>query len=179
LETLGLTVEVFAPPDQEGGLSYLPPMHAVMALAARKAMAAFPLREETIVIAADTMVVLDNEVLGKPQSLMEAREFLRRLSGQWHFVYTGVAIGGVTFLELFYEETAVRFHKVSEPLIEAYLATGSSLDKAGGYGAQDLIGVSGIAEIRGDFYNVMGLPVQRLCRVWENLFGLLPPAHLG
>lgn len=171
IRVLGYPVEVMEPPDQEDGVEGLLPPEAAITLAARKVRWAFPLPTGVLAVGADTMVVAGGEVLGKPRSLEEARAFLRRLSGKWHVVYTGVALAWGQQMRVFYEETAVRFHQLSEAVIEAYLRTGSSLDKAGAYGAQDLIGLIGIAEIRGDFYNVMGLPVQRVYQDGVKLLG--------
>lgn len=171
IRVLGYPVEVMEPPDQEDGVEGLLPAEAAMTLAARKVRWAFPLPTGVLAVGADTMVVAGGEVLGKPRSLEEAWVFLRRLSGKWHVVYTGVALAWGQQMRVFYEETAVRFHQLSEAVIEVYLRTGSSLDKAGAYGAQDLIGLIGIAEIRGDFYNVMGLPVQRVYQEGVKLLG--------
>lgn len=156
----------------EDGLEHLPPAQQAMALAVRKVSPLLPtLLPEEIAIAADTLVVLEGTRLGKPQTPAEAEQFLRRLSGRWHTVYTGVAIATTHRLWTFYEETAVRFRSLPDALIKAYIETGSPMDKAGGYGAQDLIGVAGIAEIIGDFYNVMGLPMQKLTLFLERLLG--------
>ncbi len=171
VRVLGYPVRVMEPPDEEGGVEGLLPPEAVMTLAARKVRWGLPLPAGVLAVGADTIVVVDGETLGKPRSLEEARAFLQRLSGRWHVVYTGVALAWEQRMRVFYEETAVRFHTLSEAVIEAYLRTGSSLDKAGAYGAQDLIGLIGIAAIRGDFYNVMGLPVQRVYREGVKLLG--------
>ncbi len=171
IQVLGIPVRVVEPPDAEEGVPGLLPMQVAMTLAARKIRWTLPLSPGSLAISADTVVVIDGEILGKPRTLDEARTFLQRLSGRWHQVYTGVALAWESRLRLFYEETAVRFHKIADPIIELYLQTGSSLDKAGGYGAQDLIGLLGIAEIRGDFYNVMGLPVQRIYQEGVRLLG--------
>ena len=171
IQVLGIPVRVVEPPDAEEGVSGLLPMQVAMILAARKIRCTLPLSPGSLAISADTIVVLEGDILGKPRTPAEARTFLQRLSGQWHQVYTGVALAWESRMRLFYEETAVRFHKIADPVIELYLQTGSSLDKAGGYGAQDLIGLLGIAEIRGDFYNVMGLPVQRIYREGVKLLG--------
>jgi len=171
VRVLGYPVRVVEPPDEEGGVAGLLPPEAAMTLAARKVRWALPLPAGVLALGADTIVFVDGEVLGKPRSLEEARAFLERLSGRWHVVYTGVALAWAQQMRVFCEETAVRFHTLSEAVIEAYLRTGSSLDKAGAYGAQDLIGLIGIAAIRGDFYNVMGLPVQRVYREGVKLLG--------
>ncbi|MEN3040357.1 MAG: Maf family protein [Bacteroidia bacterium] len=172
LELLGWKVELRPPAVDESLTPGLPPHQQAMILAVRKLSAILPsLAPEEVALAADTMVVHAGEVLGKPHDEIEARQFLKRLSGDWHTVYTGVAVGTIHRTWCFYEETAVRFHPLSEALISHYVQTTPPLDKAGAYGAQDLIGLIGIAEIKGDFYNVMGLPVQRIARFWEKTFG--------
>lgn len=172
LELLGWQVEVQPTQASEIGLEHLPPAEQAMALSARKVAFLLPqLTEDLLALAADTLVVQAGTVLGKPTSSEEAVQFLSRLSGSWHSVYTGVALATQQRLWLFYEHTAVRFHTLPPSLIERYVASGASFDKAGGYGAQDLIGLVGIAEIHGDFYNVMGLPVQKLAQYVHALFG--------
>ena len=171
VRVLGYPVRVVEPPDEEGGIEGLWPSEAAMTLAARKVRWALPLPAGVLAMGADTIVVADGEVLGKPRNLEEARAYLERLSGRWHVVYTGVALAWGQRMRVFCEETAVRFHVLSEAVVETYLHTGSGLDKAGAYGAQDLIGLIGIAEIRGDFYNVVGLPLQRVYQEGVKLLG--------
>ncbi len=172
LELLGWEVEVRPTHASEIGLELLAPAEQAMALAARKVAALLPhLPADVPAIAADTLVVHSGSVLGKPTSPEEAAQFLYRLSGSWHSVYTGVALAVGQRLWLFYEHTAVRFHALSPSVVERYIASGAPFDKAGGYGAQDLIGLVGIAEIHGDFYNVMGLPVQKLAQYVQAIVG--------
>ncbi|GIV23154.1 MAG: Maf family protein [Bacteroidia bacterium] len=172
LSLLPWPVEVRPTHVPEDGLDHLSPAQQAMALAARKVSPLLPtLLQEEVAIAADTLVILEGTRLGKPQTSEEAEQFLRRLSGRWHTVYTGVAVATTRHLWTFYEETGVRFRPLPDALIKVYIETGSSMDKAGGYGAQDLIGVAGIEQIIGDFYTVMGLPVQKLTLFLERLFG--------
>lgn len=175
LERLGWPVEVRPAAVQEEDYPPLEPAQVAMCLAARKVAAAWPtLAEEEVALAADTLVVWEGRILGKPSTLDEAAAFLRGLSGKLHEVYTGVALATLSRTWLLYERTVVRFHPLSEELIQTYLRVSPPLDKAGAYGAQDLIGLAGIAEIHGDFYNVMGLPVQKLVQYWLRVFGPLP-----
>ncbi|MCS7163055.1 MAG: Maf family protein [Bacteroidia bacterium] len=172
LEALGWRIDVRPVDVPEVLQPGLPPAEQAMYLAARKAMALLEMiGPDSVVLAADTLVVHQGTILGKPADLAEARHFLQRLSGDWHTVFTGVAVATASQLWLFYESTAVRFHKLLPEWIEWYLANTPPLDKAGAYGAQDFIGLAGIAEIHGDFYNVMGLPVQRLLQFWYRTFG--------
>ncbi|MCS7153353.1 MAG: Maf family protein [Bacteroidia bacterium] len=174
LELLGWQIELRPAAVEETLVEGISPSQQAMVLALRKLSTALPtLQKGEVAIAADTIVYHAGQILGKPRDIEEARHFLYRLSGQWHIVYTGVAVGTVERSWSFYEETAVRFHSLSKELVESYLQRTPPLDKAGAYGAQDLIGLVGIAEIRGDFYNVMGLPVQKLARFWQQVFGVL------
>lgn len=174
LEQLGWEVELRPANVDETPIEGLSPPHQAIALAVRKLAVALPqLQPDEMALAADTIVVHAGEVLGKPRDIDEARHFLKRLSGDWHTVYTGVALGTVIHTWAFYEETAVRFHPLPDELIDYYLKKSPPLDKAGAYGAQDLIGLAGIAAIHGDFYNVMGLPVQKLVRLWMQITGKL------
>ncbi len=119
-----------------------------------------------LVIGADTIVVLDQEILGKPKDAEDARRMLRELSGRSHHVYTGVS--GIFLPEgrevTFAEETEVIVDHLSEEEIEAYLASGEPFDKAGAYGIQGLFGrhVRGIV---GDYFNVVGLPVHKVYKM--------------
>ena len=121
-----------------------------------------------VIIAADTVVCLDGDILGKPRGAAEAESMLRRLSGREHEVYTGVTVlrGGGERCEA--ERTAVRFRPLTEREIKAYVATGEPLDKAGAYGAQGL-GCLFVKGIEGDFFNVMGLPMCLLGRMLNDL----------
>ena len=115
----------------------------------------------TIVIAADTVVVSDGKIIGKPQSPQNAFEILSGLSGRVHQVITGVYLSGKTEYS-FPDVTHVEFHRLTEEEIWFYVDKYKPYDKAGAYGIQEWIGVTGIKSIHGDFYNVMGLPVSRV-----------------
>ncbi|NLC88973.1 MAG: septum formation protein Maf [Clostridiaceae bacterium] len=141
----------------------------VRALAAAKATAVAtavaPLADR-VILAADTIVVLDEEVLGKPRNKDEAREMLYRLSGRDHQVFTGVHILTQSRSESFHAEARVRFFPLDDftrQCIDFYVAGGSSLDKAGAYGIQDE-GAFFVQSIDGDFFTVMGLPVAETVR---------------
>lgn len=142
------------------------PGEIVMALAAAKGreVAANCGKDDTV-ISADTIVWHEGRVYGKPHSESEARAFLRSLSDNTHEVYTGVCVihGGRECVE--YEMSRVTFRELDDEEIEAYIANGEPMDKAGAYGAQG-IGALFVRKIDGDFFNVMGLP---LCRLGEML----------
>ncbi len=125
---------------------------------------------ETIVIGADTVVVQDGTILGKPTSPSEAEEMLRRLSGRTHWVYTGVTVcqGERTLTAV--EQTAVTFRPLTQAEVAAYVQTGEPMDKAGAYGIQGKGGLL-VSGIQGDYSNVVGLPICRLGQMLRQ-FGL-------
>ena len=120
------------------------------------------LRDNELLITADTVVVADNRILGKPADETQAREMLRALSGKTHQVITGVSITTVGKRKSFASVTDVTFATLTDEEIDFYVSTYSPLDKAGAYGIQEWIGCVAVESINGSFYNVMGLPVHRL-----------------
>jgi len=122
----------------------------------------FPIHQGKWIIAADTIVVLKNEIIGKPNDRADAINILQKLSGKTHLVITGVYLINDTESRNFSETTLVHFHPLTLSQIEYYVDQYQPYDKAGAYGIQDWIGVVGIQGIEGDFYNVMGLPVSKL-----------------
>lgn len=121
-----------------------------------------PLAEGDILLTADTVVVAGGAILGKPHDRDEATAMLRRLSGAEHFVTTGVTLRTAQRRHSFATTTAVRFRPLTDEEIAHYVDGYRPYDKAGGYGIQEWIGYVAIERIEGSFYNVMGLPVQRL-----------------
>jgi septum formation protein len=121
------------------------------------------------VLAADTVVVLGNEIINKPVDKKEAVEILQKLSGKTHRVITGVVILDDEKETCFSDITEVEFHELSLEQIEFYVEKYEPLDKAGAYAIQEWIGVVGIKSIKGDFYNVMGLPVSRVLQELSRL----------
>ncbi|HEY5463760.1 MAG TPA: Maf family protein [Hanamia sp.] len=134
------------------------------ALAVQKILNSKHNRYSHTIIAADTVVVLDNKIIGKPSDRKDAIRILTSLSGRIHKVITGVCILSGTEKKLFAEETEVEFYKLSLFQIEYYVDKYKPYDKAGAYAIQEWIGAVGIKSIKGDFYNVMGLPVSRVVR---------------
>lgn len=124
------------------------------------------LTKNDLLITADTVVCLEEHVLGKPGSLEEAVEMLQKLSGKQHQVITGVCLSSHNKTKSFYALTNVVFKKLTSEEINYYIDTFRPFDKAGAYGIQEWIGSIGITSIEGSFYNVMGLPVQKL---YENI----------
>lgn len=129
---------------------------------------AYQLVAGELLITADTVVVLDGEVIGKPGGLDEAKIMLARLSGNTHTVITGVTIATLERTVSFSCESQVEFDELTAEEIDFYVERFKPLDKAGSYGIQEWIGYMGIKSITGSFYNVMGLPVQRLYRVLKS-----------
>lgn len=122
----------------------------------------FPSHLGKWIIAADTIVVLENEIIGKPINKADAVAILQKLSGKTHRVITGVYLTNGNETDSFSETTFVHFHPLTDAQIHYYIDQYQPYDKAGAYGIQDWIGVVGIKGIEGDFYNVMGLPVSKL-----------------
>lgn len=120
------------------------------------------LKENEILVTADTVVILGSEILGKPHSEDDAIDMLKKLSGNTHKVVTGVTITSSAMQKTFSAITEVDFDILSDEDIRHYVSHYRPLDKAGAYGIQEWIGAVGIKAIRGSFYNVMGLPVHRL-----------------
>lgn len=125
---------------------------------------------EDLILAADTVVSIDRRVLGKPRDASDAVEMLSALSGREHRVYTGITVRRGTVCITEHETTIVRFRPLSQTEIEAYVATGEPMDKAGAYGIQGL-GCLLVEGIMGDYFNVVGLPVCRLSQILSR-FGL-------
>lgn len=138
-------------------------------LAQQKAEAFLPtLTDNDLLITADTIVWLDGHVYGKPAHADEARQMLRTLSGRTHEVITGVCLTSPNRQEKFSATTQVTFARFDEAEIDYYISKYKPFDKAGSYGVQEWIGYIGVENIAGSFYNVMGLPVQRLYNVLQN-----------
>ena len=131
-------------------------------LAKQKALAIASKEHDSLIIAADTVVILDHTILGKPKDSLEAKEFLQKLSGRNHQVVTGVCIKYQDKLSLFKDITEVSFATLTGKQIDYYLEKYHPLDKAGAYGIQEWIGMVGVTKIEGSYFNVVGLPVQKL-----------------
>jgi len=125
--------------------------------------------EDCTILAADTIVVLKNVIIGKPYNREHAIQILSELSGNTHSVITGVCILKRGKKIIFADETKVEFYELTRQQIEYYVDNYKPYDKAGAYAIQEWIGVTGIRSIAGDFYNVMGLPVSRVVKELANL----------
>ena len=163
LQSLGIEFTVTPVDIDEQALPDETPAAMVLRLATAKANAA---AQGDIVLAADTMVVLGDRVLGKPRDADDAVEMLTALSGHTHIVMTGVALKTPQSTQSVMSATHVQFREISPDEAYRYWHSGEPSDKAGAYGIQEWIGKIGITRIEGDYYNVMGLPA---CRVYQEL----------
>src|SRR5262249_35845920 len=146
------------------------PPDYITRIARAKVIAVARNREAGLIIGADTVVVLDGRLMGKPDNQEQAREMLRLLSGKWHAVMTGIALyDAATRREVAdYDKTLVKFARLSEQEIDWYVATGEPMDKAGAYGIQGL-GALFVDEIAGNYHNVVGLPIPLAYRLARRL----------
>jgi septum formation protein len=173
LEWAEVPFEIMVANTDESYPEHLPQEEVAMHIAREKAWAVqAKVGVERPIIAADTIVVLGNEIIGKPKDRDDALQILSRLSGQTHRVITGVCLlhkGGAT---TFADTTEVAFHPLTSDQLRFYVDKYQPYDKAGAYAIQEWIGVVGIKSVKGDFYNVMGLPVSRVVQHLQQL-GLL------
>lgn len=146
----------------EGDLS---PESVAMYLADLKCEGHKDVRKTELLVTADTIVVLEGEILNKPKDRKEAISMLQKLSGNTHEVITGVCVCTPKRKEIFHEKTQVEFLPLSDEDIEYYVDTFKPFDKAGSYGIQEWIGYRGIKGIQGSYYNVMGFPIAKFCEV--------------
>lgn len=164
LEQIGLGFSVEVSPADETTEESLPPRRTARRLASKKARPVAAAHPSALVLAADTIVIHDDDVLEKPGSAAEARSMLRRLSDTTHTVYTGIALHHADSNRAVDtgRATEVTFGALRDEEIRAYVATESPMDKAGGYGIQDHTGPLFVDRLDGDYYNVVGLPLRHL-----------------
>ena len=166
LEWAEIDFEVVVSETDESYPSHLAIKDVPIYIARAKAVAVKEkLQKKRTILAADTIVVLDDIVIGKPKNRADAVNILSALSGKTHFVITGVIIINDGKEKSFSDTTEVLFHELSKEQIEFYVDKYKPYDKAGAYAIQEWIGVVGIKSIKGDFYNVMGLPVSRVVQM--------------
>lgn len=180
LEQVGIHFEVIPASINEVIEDETKPATIVETLARHKAKDVATHQPERFIIAADTIVCLEDEILGKPEDEKQAAEYLRRLSGNTHDVYSGVYAGLTnstcefnSFIS-FSERTKVTFSALSEQEIKQYVKFGQPFDKAGSYGIQDDLGSLFVERIEGDYYNVVGFPLHRF---YLNLRNKMPGIH--
>jgi len=169
LSEIGLTFQTYSPNIEEDINSSPPDVH-VKYYALKKAQTVAKQVESGIILAADTMVVLESEVLGKPKDPDQAQLMLKKLSGKVHTVFTGVAVlnKAVEKEAVDFQSTRVVFNQLTPQAIQEYLATGEFVDKAGAYGIQGM-GSFLVKEIIGDLDNVIGLPLASVKRLLEEV----------
>ncbi|MFC4619340.1 Maf family protein [Camelliibacillus cellulosilyticus] len=166
IHSLGYSVEIIPNAADETIVGNLPPAQVVETLAERKAVMAFQKRQpevDEVIVAGDTIVVIDGERLGKPKDKEDAFQMLKRLQGRDHMVYSGIACieGGTGRKQIAHSATRVEMKPLTDQQIREYIQTGEPMDKAGAYAIQG-IGATIVKRIEGDFYTVVGLPLSLL-----------------
>ncbi len=164
LKELGLDFEIIPTNVKENYPGTLAPHEIAVYLAELKASSFDSARMDpkAFIIAADTIVCIENEILGKPGNYKEAVNMLRKLSGKKHDVITAVCLKSKNKQKTFHVTSSVYFKELTMEEIDYYIENFQPFDKAGGYGVQEWIGYIGISKIEGSFFNVMGLPVKEL-----------------
>lgn len=164
LEQINLKFKTVSVDLDERQLPNEKPLRMVKRLAEEKLQLALQKIQHGIIITADTIVVLDGKIIGKPKDEIDAVKILKKLSGRKHTVYTGFAVFNTSTNKkiISYEKTFVQFRKLTNEEISLYVGSGSPMDKAGAYGIQDDFGAVFIQAINGCYYNVVGLPLSRV-----------------
>jgi septum formation protein len=169
LEMAEIEFDVFVIPTDEIFPDELPVTEAPLYIADQKAKAVQAVKTQAIILAADTVVILENELIGKPTNESDAIAILQKLSGKTHQVITGVVIREGKKINRFSATTHVSFNELSENQIRHYVTQYKPYDKAGAYAIQEWIGAIGINRIEGDFYNVMGLPINKVVQALTSI----------
>ncbi|MFO7445676.1 MAG: Maf family protein [Ignavibacteriaceae bacterium] len=164
LKQINLKFKVISAEIDEKILRNEDPVHSVTRLAEEKLNKAKEQVKKGIIITADTIVVLDNHTIGKPENQKDAVKILKMLSGRTHYVYTGFSVYNSENKKTITTsvKTAVTFRKLTDEEIKDYVSSGSPMDKAGAYGIQDDFGAVFVKKINGSYYNVVGLPLSKL-----------------
>lgn len=169
LSDAGYTFDIVVAHTDESFPESLPIDQVPEYIAREKALAAQGLLSEkaadAIIIAADTVVVLEDEIIGKPEDAAHAKAILQKLSGKTHRVITGVYLLKGEATQSFHSITSVTFNPITDTQIDYYIEKFRPFDKAGAYAIQEWIGLIGVSHINGDIYNVIGLPVNKLANV--------------
>lgn len=173
LEIMGVDFEVDVADVDESVSASLTPVEAVCEISRRKAEAVVQRHkdEDFIVVSADTVVVIDGKIIGKPRDTQDALDILKSLSARTHHVYTGFTVTDGEKTKTDFEVTQVHFKELDEDDIKRYIATGECMDKAGAYGIQQK-GNLFVEYIHGDYYNVVGFPISKICVTVKELFGI-------
>jgi len=166
LGTLGIPFDVYVSEVEEDFPQNLEPKNVPGLLSQRKANAVLSQMPGSLIIASDTVVVMNDTILNKPQHETEARLMLESLSGKTHLVYTAFTIANSEGFKTITDKSAVTFKALSSLEIDYYLKNGKPYDKAGAYGIQEWIGLIAVEKIEGSYFTVMGLPTHL---VWKEL----------
>lgn len=172
LAGLGLEFEVKTLPGVDESYPEEMPAEQVPEFIAGKKAEAYQVEGNDLLITADTLVMVDDEILGKPHDAADARRMLRLLSGKKHRVVTGVCIKTCGRSSHFSVATDVAFKVLTDNEIDYYIARYQPFDKAGAYGVQEWIGYIGVTALHGSYYNVMGLPIQRIYQELVDAYGV-------
>lgn len=170
----GFKFEIFAKDVDESIPNNIPINQKAKRIAEKKNIAYRNLLNDETILTADTIVINDNQVLGKPKSAREAFQMLKNLSGKSHQVISGVSISSKEKNNVFDDITEVYFKQLSSKEINFYIEKYKPFDKAGAYGIQEWIGMIGIEKIVGSYYNVAGLPIDKVYEVLESEFEINP-----
>jgi len=162
LQLMGIDFKVVLKEVDESYPAGLAPHEVALHIAEKKAHAFDEILTNEIVITSDTIVVVDEQILGKPESEAHAFKILSQLSGRKHEVITAVSLLSTKGLHSFFDITEVYFKALTDEQINYYISTGQPMDKAGAYGIQEWIGLIGIEKIVGSYTNVVGLPTEKL-----------------
>lgn len=173
LSEMGYLFDIIVRETDESFPDNFNPEEAVRFISANKAKVFQDLVKERVILTADTIVVLDDKILGKPKDEAEAFSMLQNLSNRSHEVMTACTLYYKEQMETFVEITQVQFAALSEEEIHYYIRSGKPMDKAGAYGIQDWIGQIGITRIQGSYTNVVGLPTAMLNRILKENYSFL------
>lgn len=172
LEVMGVEFETDVADVDESVSGELSPVEAVCEISKRKAKAVLERHgDDEIIISADTVVVIDGKIIGKPKDKEDAFNIIKSLSGRTHEVYTGFTVCGKGKTKTDFEVTKVHFKQLCDDDIRRYVATGEPMDKAGAYGIQQK-GNLFVEYIHGDYYNVVGFPISKICVTIKEIFGI-------
>ncbi len=163
LEQAGLSFRIIPSEVEEIVKDTDTPEEVVASLSHQKATDVFSRHSDQLILGADTIVAIDDKILGKPVNKQEAKEMLQQLSGRDHYVLTGVTLLSETKEMTFVEKTHVQFYPLTSEEITDYIDSGEPFDKAGGYGIQGL-GSTLVEKINGDYFTIVGLPIAKVVR---------------
>lgn len=169
LKLMGIDFRIVLKEVDESYPAELTPEEIAVFIAEKKARAFDETVSDEIVLTADTIVCVNNQILGKPCDTAHAVEMLQLLSGRMHHVITGVCLLHKGRYHSFYDVSEVYFSELTDEEIEDYVTTSQPFDKAGSYGIQERIGLIGIERINGSYTNVVGLPTEKLYRELQKL----------